>query len=548
MTHRRRRLRLRRRLSAPRADRHAGAGQRQAHAHRWTRIDGHDLRRHQRPARGLHRHAGDAVGRGPVRPTRSPRRPAPSSYELLCALAAARAGRRGCLMAKPKTAYVCTECGATALQWFGSLPVLRRRRHAERNRRRAEARRAHRRSGAGPVALADVAAEGPGAHPDRASTSSTARSAAAWWRGRWCCSAATRASASRRCCCRRVSRLSQTTLYVSGEESGEQVALRARRLALDAGGVRLLAETQLERMLGALEDGAAARRGDRLDPDACGPRRCSRRRARSRRCASARRSSRATPSAPARALFLIGHVTKEGAIAGPRVLEHIVDTVLYFEGDPHSGFPPGARGQEPLRRGERARRVRHDREGAAGRQQSVALFLSQHDKAGAGFLRARHAGRHAAAAGRDPGAGRRRAHAQPAPALGRAGAEPPRHAARGAAPPRRHRHLGAGRVRQRGRRRAHRRAGGGPRGLPGGRFFPDRQADRRRRSPCSARSASPARCARRRAARSACRRPPSSASRRRSCRRPTCRRRRSPGSKCIAVERIDQAVRLLREL
>src|SRR5262249_56944698 len=38
------------------------------------------------------------------------------------------------------------------------------------------------------------------------------------------------------------------------------------------------------------------------------------------------------------ALFLIGHVTKEGAIAGPRVLEHIVDTVLYFEGDTHSSF------------------------------------------------------------------------------------------------------------------------------------------------------------------------------------------------------------------
>ena len=47
------------------ADRHAGAGQRQAHAHRWTRIDGHDQRRHLRHPRGLHRLAGDAVGRGP---------------------------------------------------------------------------------------------------------------------------------------------------------------------------------------------------------------------------------------------------------------------------------------------------------------------------------------------------------------------------------------------------------------------------------------------------------------------------------------------------
>src|SRR4030095_2401237 len=38
------------------------------------------------------------------------------------------------------------------------------------------------------------------------------------------------------------------------------------------------------------------------------------------------------------ALIFVGHVTKEGALAGPRVLEHIVDTVLYFEGDPHSSF------------------------------------------------------------------------------------------------------------------------------------------------------------------------------------------------------------------
>jgi predicted ATP-dependent serine protease len=45
-------------------------------------------------------------------------------------------------------------------------------------------------------------------------------------------------------------------------------------------------------------------------------------------------------------------VTKEGTLAGPRVLEHIVDTVLYFEGETSSSVPPGARGQEPLWRGE----------------------------------------------------------------------------------------------------------------------------------------------------------------------------------------------------
>ena len=129
----------------------------------------------------------------------------------------------------------------------------------------------------------------------------------------------------------------EKTLYVTGEESAEQVALRSRRLALEAGGVRLLAETQLERVIGALETGRP--RVAVIDsiqtvwsetlqsaPGSV---------AQVRECAAqlTRHAKRAGT-----ALFLIGHVTKEGAIAGPRVLEHIVDTVLYFEGDPHSSF------------------------------------------------------------------------------------------------------------------------------------------------------------------------------------------------------------------
>jgi DNA repair protein RadA/Sms len=129
----------------------------------------------------------------------------------------------------------------------------------------------------------------------------------------------------------------EKTLYVSGEESGEQVALRARRLSLDAGGVRLLAETQLERILGVLEDSKP--RVAVIDsiqtvwsealqsaPGSV---------AQVRECA-AQLTRHAKRSGTA--LFLIGHVTKEGAIAAPRVLEHIVDTVLYFEGDPNSAF------------------------------------------------------------------------------------------------------------------------------------------------------------------------------------------------------------------
>ena len=126
-------------------------------------------------------------------------------------------------------------------------------------------------------------------------------------------------------------------LYVSGEESNAQVALRARRLGLDGSRVRVLAEIQLERILATLEveapafcviDSIQTVYSDALTsaPGSV---------AQVRECAA-----QLTRTAKSRgiAMVLVGHVTKEGAIAGPRVLEHIVDTVLYFEGDTHSSF------------------------------------------------------------------------------------------------------------------------------------------------------------------------------------------------------------------
>jgi DNA repair protein RadA/Sms len=126
-------------------------------------------------------------------------------------------------------------------------------------------------------------------------------------------------------------------LYVTGEESGAQVALRARRLGLAASPVRVMAEIQLERILAAIEveapkfcviDSIQTLFSDALTsaPGSV---------AQVRECAA-----QLTRAAKAQgvAVVLVGHVTKEGALAGPRVLEHIVDTVLYFEGDTHSSF------------------------------------------------------------------------------------------------------------------------------------------------------------------------------------------------------------------
>ncbi|GMV48114.1 MAG: DNA repair protein RadA [Pseudomonadota bacterium] len=126
-------------------------------------------------------------------------------------------------------------------------------------------------------------------------------------------------------------------LYVTGEESGAQVALRARRLGLAGRAVRVLAEINLERILAALEaerpalaviDSIQTLYSEQL---ASAPGSV----AQVRECAA--QLTRAA-KAGGIAVVLVGHVTKEGAIAGPRVLEHIVDTVLYFEGDPHSSF------------------------------------------------------------------------------------------------------------------------------------------------------------------------------------------------------------------
>jgi len=122
------------------------------------------------------------------------------------------------------------------------------------------------------------------------------------------------------------------TLYVSGEESVQQIKMRADRVAADAHELYLLTGTCLEDIVERLEE---------LDPRvivvdsiqtvfteslSSAPGSIGQvREVTSRLMNLAKRSGRA--------IFLIGHVTKDGAIAGPKVLEHLVDTVLYFEGD-----------------------------------------------------------------------------------------------------------------------------------------------------------------------------------------------------------------------
>jgi DNA repair protein RadA/Sms len=126
-------------------------------------------------------------------------------------------------------------------------------------------------------------------------------------------------------------------LYATGEESGAQVGLRARRLGLGAAQLRLAPETDLEEILAQARDARARLlvvdsiqtvQLAAVASSAGGV-------AQLRECASELvRFAKSTGTA----VFIVGHVTKEGAIAGPRVLEHLVDTVLYFESDAGSRF------------------------------------------------------------------------------------------------------------------------------------------------------------------------------------------------------------------
>ncbi len=126
-------------------------------------------------------------------------------------------------------------------------------------------------------------------------------------------------------------------LYVSGEESGSQISMRAKRLGMGNAKVLLQAEIQLERILESIVthspqvvviDSIQTMWSDELT---AAPGSVSQ----VKECAS---QITRVAKASGVTVFLVGHVTKEGSIAGPRVLEHVVDTVVFIEGEAHSTF------------------------------------------------------------------------------------------------------------------------------------------------------------------------------------------------------------------
>ncbi|WP_296944783.1 DNA repair protein RadA [uncultured Massilia sp.] len=170
----------------------------------------------------------------------------------------------------------------------------------------------------------------------------------------------------------------RNTLYVSGEESGAQIALRARRLQVEARDLKLQAEIQLEKILGTLADVkpevAVIDSIQTLYSDALtsAPGSVSQ----VRECAAQlTRVAKQTGVT----IILVGHVTKEGALAGPRVLEHIVDTVLYFEGDTQSSFRLVRAIKNRFGAVNELGVFAMTEKGLKGVSNPSALFLSQHD-------------------------------------------------------------------------------------------------------------------------------------------------------------------------
>jgi DNA repair protein RadA/Sms len=249
-------------------------------------------------------------------------------------------------MAKDKTHYSCTECGGTSPKWLGKCP------HCEAWNTLVEAvsapdgaakNRFAPRAGLAPAsavtALSDIEAQDVERTPtgqdelDRVLGGGMVEGGVVLIGGDPGIGKSTLLLQA----LDGLQRIGQNTLYVTGEESGAQVALRARRLGLDHSRVQVLAETQLEKIISTLQaqsphiaviDSIQTVYSDQLTsaPGSV---------AQVRECAA---HLTRLAKASGIAIVLVGHVTKEGALAGPRVLEHMVDTVLYFEGDTHSSF------------------------------------------------------------------------------------------------------------------------------------------------------------------------------------------------------------------
>lgn len=239
-------------------------------------------------------------------------------------------------MARTRTAYVCADCGAHSVKWQGQCPECAAWNTLAQTT--VSAPQTERREGISPSLLASLSDDLGVRHAtgfsefDRVLGGGLVPGSVVLLGGD--------PGVGKSTLLQQVAALLPQELsvcYASGEESLRQIGQRSRRLGLDRPGMNLLADTSLDNILEqAVASNAAVLVIDSIQttvtlelPSAPGSV------AQLRECVG-----RIVQFAKQRevAVFLIGHVTKEGAIAGPRVVEHMVDTVLYFESDPSSRY------------------------------------------------------------------------------------------------------------------------------------------------------------------------------------------------------------------
>ncbi|MGW8367629.1 MAG: DNA repair protein RadA [Gammaproteobacteria bacterium] len=242
-------------------------------------------------------------------------------------------------MARTKTLFECTSCGAQSLKWHGQCPeceawnTFEEARGVAPPRRRGGYSGESRRQRLGEVDETGQTRTGTGiGELDRVLGGGLVAGSVILLGGdpgigksTLLLQAAARLSGT------------MTVMYVTGEESLRQVALRARRLGLASEGIELLAETQIGRVIAEAADASpGVMIVDSIqtmfsEDLSSAPGSVSQLREATAQLVRYAKQSGCI-------IFLVGHVTKDGAIAGPRVLEHMVDTVLYFESEAGSRF------------------------------------------------------------------------------------------------------------------------------------------------------------------------------------------------------------------
>jgi DNA repair protein RadA/Sms len=243
-------------------------------------------------------------------------------------------------MAKPKTQYVCAQCGQSSPRWLGRCPACNAWGSLSEERAPSATQAARKAAPAGPskaTALGALSEESGDAEQrmpcgiaefDRVLGGGPVAGGVTLVGGEPGIGKSTLmlqvlaglAAAGRR------------TLYATGEESAVQVAMRARRIGGSVADVRVLATTDVAEVVDAI----AADAPEAVVLDSIQTMRSLELESSAFSVGQMREvTTRLIDVAKAKglSLFLIGHVTKEGAIAGPKVLEHLVDTVLAFEGD-----------------------------------------------------------------------------------------------------------------------------------------------------------------------------------------------------------------------